>query len=142
MKPKKQKTAGESMGDTLHMHVDQDSDVDRVVLISIGCTSRMVIDDKRTCQRIGHCEMNMVTAHDKDQWKEPCKTCQVIEVKSGDVVIFDGHPSANVAHGILDTLDEPDIEGLPLWAQGCRVSVQYRLFGSRDQRVKVKARQE
>ena len=83
MKPKKQKAAGESKGDTLHMHVDQDSDVDQVVLISIGCTSRMAIDDRRTCQRIDRCEMNMVTAHNKDLCKEPCKTCQVVEVKSG-----------------------------------------------------------
>ena len=55
-----------------------------------------------------------------------CKSCAEFDFKSGDVLIFDGSPAADVAHGVLDTLAGTGPAELPDWAKGCAVSLQYR----------------
>jgi hypothetical protein len=57
-----------------------------------------------------------------------CASCNVVELRSGDVAIFSGHPDVGLAHGVLDTLVDTAPEGLPAWAAGSRVSLQYRLL--------------
>ena len=52
--------------------------------------------------------------------------CAEFDFKSGDVLIFDGSPAADVAHGVLDTLAGTGPAELPDWAKGCAVSLQYR----------------
>ena len=63
----------------------------------------------------------------KAAWRTAdCKSCAEFDFKSGDVLIFDGSPAADVAHGVLDTLAGTGPAGLPDWAKGCAVSLQYR----------------
>ena len=77
------------------------------------------------------------TAFGAPWFERPCASCQEIRLDSGDVLLFDGHPSAGVAHGVLRVLppaksDNPFTKAmagarqLPDWAHECRVSVQYR----------------
>jgi hypothetical protein len=120
-------------GDHMHAHVDSDPAVERVTLMSIGDTVRIALDHGAGCRRLAACNAQMTkaaTKEGKDEWMSAaCPTCQEVELGSGDVLIFDGRPSAQVVHGILDTLPGTGPAGLPAWATGCRVSVQYRLFG-------------
>ena len=48
----------------------------------------------------------------------------------GDIVLFDGHPDACVAHGVIGKIagETGPTDGMPAWAQDCRLGVQYRLF--------------
>ena len=63
----------------------------------------------------------------KAAWRTAdCKSCAEFDFKSGDVLIFDGSPAADVAHGVLDTLAGTGPAELPDWAKGCAVSLQYR----------------
>ena len=63
----------------------------------------------------------------KAAWRTAdCKSCADFDFKSGDVLIFDGSPAADVAHGVLDTLAGTGPAELPDWAKGCAVSLQYR----------------
>ena len=63
----------------------------------------------------------------KAAWRTAdCKSCAEFEFKSGDVLVFDGSPAADVAHGVLDTLAGTGPAELPDWAKGCAVSLQYR----------------
>tara|TARA_B110000208_G_scaffold52867_1_gene69373 strand:- start:220 stop:573 length:354 start_codon:yes stop_codon:yes gene_type:complete len=76
-----------------------------------------------------------------------CPSCNEIDLRSGDVLLFFGDPAAGVAHGSLDTVrmkeeeeEEEEEEGgddgsmaaggpggLPAWCDNVRVSCQYRL---------------
>ena len=63
----------------------------------------------------------------KAAWRTAdCKSCAEFDFKSGDVLVFDGSPAADVAHGVLDTLAGTGPAKLPDWAKGCAVSLQYR----------------
>ena len=63
----------------------------------------------------------------KAAWRTTdCESCAEFDFKSGDVLIFDGSPAADVAHGVLDTLAGTGPAELPDWAKGCAVSLQYR----------------
>ena len=53
----------------------------------------------------------------------------MVKLRSGDVMLFDGRPAKLLAHGVLDTVAGTGPKGLPAWAQGCRVSTQFRFFG-------------
>ena len=73
-----------------------------------------------------------------------CASCTQLTLRSGDVLLFDARPTRSrsgaygahdghaVAHGVAATLGGTAPEGLPEWAQGCRVALQYRsLDGSK-----------
>ena len=133
--------------DTLHMHVDQDFAASTIVLLSLGDTARMVFDRGVGCRRLACCdrvpglakrradlppgeekkraldEINVA----KTAWlEEACPTCAEFDLNSGDVLLFDGAPTAGVAHGVLGTRAGTAPGGMPAWAIGCRVSLQYR----------------
>lgn len=139
--------ADRARGDSLHMHVDQDKHASNVVLLALGDTRRMVFCRGAKCRRLACCDkipglaaaraaMPKGLAKDraldelnaaKAAWRTAdCESCAEFEFKSGDVIIFDGSPAADVAHGVLDTLAGTGPAELPDWAKGCAVSLQYR----------------
>ena len=63
----------------------------------------------------------------KDWHKTSCDSCVELELRSGDILLFNGTKADDIAHGAMDTLAGTGPEGLPPWAQGCRVSLQYRV---------------
>ena len=134
-------------GDSLHMHVDQDKHASNVLLLALGDTRRMVFCRGAKCRRLACCDkvpglaaaraaMPKGLAKDraldelnaaKAAWRTAdCKSCAEFDFKSGDVLVFDGSPAADVAHGVLDTLAGTGPAELPDWAKGCAVSLQYR----------------
>ena len=139
--------ADRARGDSLHIHVDQDKRASTVLLLALGDTRRMVFCRGATCRRLACCDkipglaaaraaMPKGLAKDraldelnvaKAAWRTAdCKSCAEFEFKSGDVLVFDGSPAADVAHGVLDTLAGTGPAELPDWAKGCAVSLQYR----------------
>ena len=150
LKPVKgKKTDG---GDRIHMHVDSDRMIGTVALMALGNTASFALDLGRNCTRVclgnptgahkgchhtpmwgqvngDHCKCNRHGSFKRRDWhKIPCPTCRHIRLCSGDILLFNGHPDADIAHGALDTLVGAAAEpsGMPPWAQGVRVSVQYR----------------
>ena len=132
-------------GDRLNMHVDDDKRVLRhgssVMIMSLGdpikfgvCrydVARPAPPPQQQCRRYGTMLARM-DAKDKDKkWSEiECERCQEIVVRSGDIVLFNGHPTACVAHGVIGKIagETGPTEGMPTWAQGCRLGVQYRMY--------------
>lgn len=114
------------------MHVDQDENVSKVMFVSIGATALFAVHHRaEECERIEALDsvMGRVSSEAKNEaLKKGCDGCTLLELESGDVCIFDGHPDAGIAHGVLDVLAGTVPEDLPAWAADCRVSLQYRLF--------------
>ena len=92
-------------GDGLHMHVDQDKEVHSVVLLSLGATVLFALDDQSACKRYKACNAAMGKgvrpAEKVAALRTECESCKVIEMRSGDVLVFDGHPDRGIAHGVL-----------------------------------------
>ena len=63
----------------------------------------------------------------RDWHRTGCASCVELELRSGDLLLFKGNPAHDVAHGALDTVADTGPEDMPTWAQGCRVSMQYRV---------------
>lgn len=131
--PKKVQKKNVTGGDRLHTHVDQDKAVGRVGLLSVGNTVRFSLDEGPRCARLKRCKAvdgkpKSQTEESPTAWHETaCSSCEIVEMRSGDVLLFDGRPEAAIAHAVLETLSNTGPAGLPAWAHDCRVSVQYRL---------------
>jgi len=85
-------------GDRVHVHVDQDATVDKVLLLSIGNTVLFAVDDLNVCKRHAACERALKSnlAADKAAQKTAeCKTCHVVELRSGDEAT--PHPALRMA---------------------------------------------
>ena len=144
LKPRKQKVSakkkelGHPSGDHLHDHVDQDPKVETVVIMSLGARVIMSFDDATCCEKFIACKeaMGKCNGDEKHRYLSvQCSTCNKITLCSGDIVIFNGHPSAGIAHAIIDTLPDVDQERnnkSPAWLQDCRVSFQYRCYNYDD----------
>ena len=151
----------------MHVHVDQPG-TRWVALMTLGATSKFVVDNALKCERCftrsslpKHKSLRIVpnlsrggTGGGKGQAKKwhsfACPSCNEIDLRSGDVLLFFGDPATGVAHGSLDTVrmmieeeeeeEEEEAEeerdggsraggpgGLPAWCDNVRVSCQYRL---------------
>ena len=140
----------------LHMHVDNDPRAGHVAILSLGHTCTAVVDHVARCTRCTRAAdgafvanpfatelrfgRSVATASSREAFGPPwfereCSTCQEITLDSGDCLVFDGHPTAGVAHGVLCVLPpsravnpftKAVARALPEWAAECRVSVQYR----------------
>ena len=119
-------------GDRIHMHVDKDKAVGTVALFSVGETVRFALDQhkppQQCCKRVVTHTAGADRALSRGWHETNCGSCQEVELRSGDVMLFDGHPTAGLAHGVLDTVAGTAPAGLPEWARKCRVSLQYRCF--------------
>lgn len=124
----------------------------------MGNTARFCLDLGADCHRICHGQDGTACEHSKSshgqvkskslcvcnsknprgqflrkKWhEEQCPTCQEFELQSGDILLFKGTKSADIAHGAVDTLsgsgpEWAQNEEWAKWARGCRVSLQYRV---------------
>jgi hypothetical protein len=109
----------------LHMHVDTNPhSAGLVAVLSLGNTVEFLLDDGKVCQHNlqyramgidgseqGRRKTNTGGPHyakrphkegeDLKKWDQyTCPTCHTVELRSGDVVLFDGRRAAQVAHGI------------------------------------------
>jgi len=134
-------------GSKMHVHVDKPG-TRWVAILSLGPASRFVFDYAFQCERCflpsqkpEHAKLQSRKPNltrggtgEKGEAKKwhttPCVTCQEIQLRSGDCLLFDGAPGAGVGHGSLGTFRkgaEALPADLPAWAMEGRVSVQYRL---------------
>ena len=129
--------------DCLHPHVDQDARASTVLLLSLGDTANLFFDDDDRCARVAACTKTLQMEverqadrrrgdkrgadKDKHAWRgTQCDTCTNVTMRSGDVLLFNGHPSAKLAHGVIGTAKPSDGLNMPPWATGCRLTLQYR----------------
>ena len=138
---------GPGYGNRMHIHIDKPG-TRWVTIMSLGETSTFVFDNALQCERcfapsrklshkgarikpnLNHGGTGVAKTAGmghKDWHNVKCDSCKLVDLKSGDCLLFHGSPESNVAHGSLSTRlgDAPD--GLPGWCYGGRVSVQYRL---------------
>jgi hypothetical protein len=115
------------------MHVHLDCPGSRwVAITSLGDTGKFVFDNARNCNRCyiqgnnrGGTGDNAI--HAKKWHTVNCPNCTPVDLRSGDVLLFYGHPNALVAHGSMGTIPNTCPASLPDWAKKCRISCQYRL---------------
>ena len=129
------------------MHVDQDKHASNVILLALGDTRRMVFCRGAKCRRLACCDkvpglaaaraaMPKGLAKDraldelrggKAAWRTAdCKSCAEFDFKSGDVLVFDGSPAADVAHGVPDSSPGPGPRSCRTGPRAARRIAQYR----------------
>ena len=133
----------------LHVHVDDNDQTDGLVaVLSLGNKVKFLLDDGNVCQhnlkyrcsmtssdesgRRGvsdpvHYTLRENKTEDLKAWSDfQCETCQTIELESGDVLLFDGRETAQIAHGILEVCPDTAPQGSPDWLKQSRIGVQFR----------------
>ena len=109
----------------------------RVVDLGRCCRRTCLAKEGTGCVHIGShgqvhsldtCVCNAFGRFRRRNWHTTrCESCVELELHSGDILLFKGNPNDDVAHGALDTIAGSGPAGMPGWAQGCRVSLQYRV---------------
>lgn len=114
-----------------HPHVDGNQ-TGWVAIASIGHGVDFAVDLSSRCHKYfhkGYCPATGVRSKGNMQlWKSQfCPTCRVINLRSGDLILFYGNPEGQCCHGVLGTrADQRGHPGLPRWAQKVRMSFQVR----------------
>jgi len=101
-------------------HLDQGSS--GVALWTFGRSCEFSVCFSDQCQR--HYRLDRT-----DNQTATCPHCNIITLRSGDVLIFDGETKEGVVHGVKRILDEnlaADQANCPDFLKGARVSVQWR----------------
>ena len=133
------------------MHVDNNPhSAGLVAILSLGNTVEFLLDDGKVCRHNLQYRCSMIDGseqgrrktdtggphyakrlhkegEDLKKWDQyTCPTCHHVELRSGDVVLFDGRREAQVAHGIQRVVPDSAPVGCPGFLTGCRLGVQFR----------------
>ena len=126
---------GGRRGNRMHVHLDKHG-TRWVALLSLGATSKFVVDNALLCERCfirstrpEHAARRIAPnlsrggtgagAGEAKQWHTfACPSCREIDLQSGDVLLFFGDPRAAVAHGSLDTVPTKPAEDAGAAATG------------------------
>jgi hypothetical protein len=130
--PARKSDSGQDTGGDMHPHLDGPQ-THYVAIATVGNDCTFAVDHANVCHRFFHNGLCAATGvkqqGDMQRWKQQsCPTCTELTLRSGDIVLFHGHPSSSCCHGVLATHRScaAPAFSLPNWCSKARVSFQVR----------------